>query len=403
MAGSALTARPFLTHKSISIRIFQAISAWIRTLKDRGFGVKFMQKARTGRFELAAMIFMAVVVLVMRGTAGEGQASIFSNIVREYIEESSVSLGSIIHAAQVKDVNSLLDPGAQMPGQGGVGVPGTTPLEASTIHENSIVAYAPPSEDYLATTATSQRSDVIEYTVQEGDLLSFIATDYGVSVDSLMWANGIRNADSLKPDQILKIPPVSGVIHTVAKGDTVGSLAGKYGGDENKIIEFNSLPKDGQLAIGDEIMIPGGKPKVVAVASAKTPASSAGTSKLFSYLPDLGSFFMLPTNGFNWGKIHGRNGVDIANSCGTTIYAAADGNVITADDTGWNGGFGKYVKITHANGTETVYAHASKLKVATGDTVSKGQVIMLMGTTGRSTGCHLHFEVHGAKNPLVKK
>jgi murein DD-endopeptidase MepM/ murein hydrolase activator NlpD len=141
-------------------------------------------------------------------------------------------------------------------------------------------------------------------------------------------------------------------------------------------------------------------PTSVAVTSVAGAARQV--AKQFSHLPNLGDYFKLPTFGFNWGRIHGRNGVDIANSCGTPIYAAADGAVTVADPEGWNGGFGKYIKISHPNGTETLYAHASKLLVFPGQNISRGDKIMLMGTTGRSTGCHLHFEVHGARNPLAK-
>ena len=144
--------------------------------------------------------------------------------------------------------------------------------------------------------------------------------------------------------------------------------------------------------------MPDGKKGSATVAS----SVQSSTTKLFSYLPNLGDFFRWPTTGFNWGSIHGRNGVDIANSCGTPIYAAAEGTVTVVDATGWNGGFGKYLKIQHANGTETLYAHTTKILVTAGNYVTKGLQIALMGTTGRSTGCHLHFEVHGAKNPLAK-
>jgi murein DD-endopeptidase MepM/ murein hydrolase activator NlpD len=85
------------------------------------------------------------------------------------------------------------------------------------------------------------------------------------------------------------------------------------------------------------------------------------------------------------------------------VYASADGVVTVADDSGYNGGFGKYLKIAHPNGTETLYAHSMKLLVGAGQAVGKGEKVMLMGTTGRSTGCHLHFEVHGAQNPLAKR
>ncbi|MEK7194822.1 MAG: M23 family metallopeptidase [Patescibacteria group bacterium] len=391
-----------LTPKPISNRILQILSAGIDAFKNSGIGIKVIQKSKNGLFELVAIIFIAVVVLVMRGTAGEGQASILGSLVKDYIEESSASIGGAIRESRVMDVNSLIDQNSSVPGQGGAAILSVTPLGAATIQENSIVAYAPPAEDYILTIG-SPRSGVLEYTVQAGDLMSFIASDYGVSVNSILWANGLKNADSISPGQVLKIPPVTGVVHIVKKGDTIATIAKKYAGSEERIVEFNVLPKDGKLEVGDEIIVPDGKiqPSQTSIASAKS--SNSSNSKPFSYLPDLGSFFMLPTSGFNWGKIHGRNGVDIANSCGTAIYAASDGVVTTADDTGYNGGFGKYIKISHSNGTETVYAHASKLKVAAGENVSKGQAIALMGTTGRSTGCHLHFEVHGAKNPLARQ
>ena len=130
--------------------------------------------------------------------------------------------------------------------------------------------------------------------------------------------------------------------------------------------------------------------------AASAPAST------FSHLPDLGSYFIPPTAGYNWGIIHGRNAIDIANSCGTQNKASADGVIAIATETGWNGGFGKYIKATHSNGTETIYGHLSKVLVSVGQVVAQGEVIALMGTTGNSTGCHLHFEVHGAKNPLAK-
>jgi len=244
-----------------------------------------------------------------------------------------------------------------------------------------------------------RRSQVVEYTVQPGDVISFIASDYGVSSNSIIWANGLRDADSLQPGQILKIPPVTGTIHTIKSGDTIASIAKKYGVEQQDIIEFNSLPLDGQLAVGDEVIVPNGK---VSSSGSAVAVSSGTTVPRFSYLPDLGGYFMIPTTGRNWGIIHGRNGVDIANSCGTPIYAAADGVVTLSDGVGYNGGFGKYIKISHPNGTETLYAHASKLIVSAGETIARGQLIALMGSTGRSTGCHLHLEVHGAKNPLAR-
>lgn len=240
------------------------------------------------------------------------------------------------------------------------------------------------------------RTGISFYTVQDGDTLSFIASDFGISINSLIWANNLRNVDSLRPGMELKIPPVSGIIHKVAKGDTIDKIAKKYRAEAEKIVDFNGLPKDGSLQVGAEIIVPDGK--------ISRPVYASGPAKRFQYLPNLDSYFVHPTAGigFNWRRIHGRNGVDVANSCGTPIYAAADGQITISDGIGWNGGFGKFIKIVHPNGTETVYSHASKLLASLGEFVGRGQLIAFMGSTGRSTGCHVHFEVHGARNPLAK-
>jgi murein DD-endopeptidase MepM/ murein hydrolase activator NlpD len=283
---------------------------------------------------------------------------------------------------------------AEQLGQGGSEVN----IIPSPINDHSLTALNPPSTDYTEAPGF-KRNGITEYTVQPGDLLSFIASDYGVSMNSIIWANQLKNADNLSQGQVLKIPPVSGVIHVVKQGDTVATIAKKYKVEETEIISFNGLPQAGDLRIGDNIIVPGGTMTATAVAKTGTSTSS---NRSFSYLPNMGDYFMLPTTGYNWGKIHGRNGVDIANSCGTPIYAAADGTVALSDGVGYNGGFGKYIKIVHPNGTETLYAHATKLLISAGESASRGQMIALMGSTGRSTGCHLHFEVHGAQNPLTK-
>jgi murein DD-endopeptidase MepM/ murein hydrolase activator NlpD len=113
-------------------------------------------------------------------------------------------------------------------------------------------------------------------------------------------------------------------------------------------------------------------------------------------------YYHMPTTGKNWGILHAHNGVDIANACGTPVKAAAAGTV-TSIGSGWNGGYGNDVIIHHPNGTETLYAHLQKIEVSEGDSVDTGDLLGLMGETGEATGCHLHFEVHGAKNPFAFK
>jgi murein DD-endopeptidase MepM/ murein hydrolase activator NlpD len=113
------------------------------------------------------------------------------------------------------------------------------------------------------------------------------------------------------------------------------------------------------------------------------------------------SYFSKPAKGIDWGILHAHNGVDFANKCGTPITAAADGTV-TDLGTGWNHGYGNAVTIKHDNGSETYYAHLTDFAVEVGDDVEQGDTIGTMGISGKATGCHLHFEVHGGKNPFVK-
>ncbi|MEK7217486.1 MAG: M23 family metallopeptidase [Patescibacteria group bacterium] len=344
-----------------------------------------------------------IIVLTLIAVKGPstGQSGIVGNIVRHYIEETSASIIPIETNLQLTDIKSLMGGGASAisptvalstiyEGQGGTGE--DVSLETYAIQDSSVQAINSVSTDYLNDIKPNK---VIEYTIQPGDALSFIASDYGVSVNDLIWANNLKNADSIKPDQIIRIPPVSGVIHKVKKGDTVSSIAKKYGVDSEKVKSFNRLSEADNLNIDDEIIVPGGKIMTQYIAKNQTTAAA-----IFAHLPDLGDYFMLPTRGRISQGLHGRNGVDIAAACNTNIFADADGVATTVDDTGYNGGFGKLIKISHSNGTETLFGHASKLLITAGQAVVKGQLIALMGSTGRSTGCHLHWEIHGAKHPL---
>lgn len=119
------------------------------------------------------------------------------------------------------------------------------------------------------------------------------------------------------------------------------------------------------------------------------------------------AYFAPPTIGWNWGKLHHYNAVDIANRCGTPIYASAEGFIIEEDSTGnWNDGYGNYIKIEHPNNTQTLYAHLEKSAVSISQHVKAKDFIGYIGNTGNTdgpTGCHLHFEVHGAKNPFARE
>lgn len=227
------------------------------------------------------------------------------------------------------------------------------------------------------------------YTVKEGDNISEIAELFGVSANTIRWANNLKS-NTLKIGQELVILPISGVRHTVKSGDTLQSLSKKYKADFDEMLSYNGLTADSKIVVGDEIIIPGGVMNVTtsSVARSNIKTASAG-------------YYVRPIAGGRKSQgIHGYNGVDIAASVGTPIVASASGTVIIARTSGYNGGYGLYVAIKHANGTQTLYGHMSRVNVSVGQKVSQGEVIGAVGNTGRSTGPHIHFEVRGAKNPF---
>lgn len=245
-------------------------------------------------------------------------------------------------------------------------------------------------------------SDLIYlYTVREGDTLSTIAKSFGVSVNTILWANEIGSSRNIKVGSQLVILPVSGVQHEVKKGETIASIAKKYGGDAEDILAFNGLFPGDSLDVGSEIIIPNGEIQIQVTTPSRAPS-------YISRLPEIFGYFMRPVLGGrnpraikrNPQGLHGNNGVDLSLACGTPIVASANGTVIVARNSGWNGGYGKYVVIAHPNGTQTLYGHSSKVIVNVGQGVTQGQQIAAVGSTGNSTGCHVHFEVRGAKNPI---
>lgn len=251
------------------------------------------------------------------------------------------------------------------------------------------------------------KGEVTEYRVVEGDTVSSIAQKFGVSIDTVIWENNLKSVDSIKPKQVLKILPVTGVKYKVSRGETVYSIAKKLQVDAQNIIDypFNTFTNDETfaLAAGQELIIPDGiKPDEVVIDTQKY------ATKTVAPIPGVvgEGNFMWPTSGIITQKYSWYHpAVDIANSSNPPIVAAATGTVVTA---GWNaGGYGNYVVIDHGNGYRTLYGHMlnNSMSVKAGDKVVQGQKIGVMGSTGRSTGTHCHFEIlyNGTKvDPLSR-
>jgi murein DD-endopeptidase MepM/ murein hydrolase activator NlpD len=265
--------------------------------------------------------------------------------------------------------------------------------------DNAALFHAPVP---ITTAPKRTRREVIKYTVKPGDNVSSIADEFEVSPDSILWANGKLedNPDMLSVGQTLNIPPVSGVLHTVQNGETVRSIADKYKSkklDTDALVqniinlEFNQERHDFKgtdyaLTVGQFLMVPGGtkpyQPRIVTAYSGPIPATAARGTGAFGW----------PVSGRITQKFWSRHlGIDIGAPKGAPVIAADSGYVVQA---GWsNVGYGNMILINHGNGYLTRYAHLSALNVEVGDSVKKGQLIGRVGSTGNSTGPHLHFEI----------
>jgi len=222
--------------------------------------------------------------------------------------------------------------------------------------------------------------------VEEGDTPESIAKEYNISLNTVLWVNNISKNSTLKVGQTLTVLPVSGLVHIVKSGDTIDGLSKTYKANGDDVVAFNKLADKNDVFVGDILVVPNGVMPVKAPVLAQVPLAN--------------NFFIIPAEGKKTQGLHFSNAIDIGNKCGTPIYAAASGTVQRARY-GWNSGGGNLVTILHSNGTVSYYGHLMTIVVKSGDTVEVGQRIGLMGTTGISTGCHLHFGVTGAKNPLA--
>lgn len=245
--------------------------------------------------------------------------------------------------------------------------------------------------------AAGIKKDIEVYQVKNGDTVGRIAATYGVTVDTIVWENNLTSAGLIKPGQELKILPTSGIKHIVQIGETISGIAKKYGVDAEDILEFNEIEIVEHIFPGEEIIIPNGIKK------------SPPTPQRQQYLADLQkedykkvevpSDFQGSSAGYVWPLPAARRlsqyfsskhrAIDVpCRDC--SVVAAAAGIVELA---GWQTGYGNTIVVNHGNGVKTRYAHGKQLLVSAGDNVEQGQQVMISGSTGRSTGPHLHFEV----------
>ncbi len=252
------------------------------------------------------------------------------------------------------------------------------------------------SGDYLFKTggidtiiSRSSRKETIKYVVRSGETLNTLANDFGITALTLKYANNLSTT-AVRTGQELRIPPIDGLYITIKRGDTLSSLANRYKVSMDDIQKYNGLTADDSITTGQELLIPGA---VMPKAQTAPVAGSKLNLPAYNPVPYSGQFVWPTTNPTKFISQKPRSGhmaLDLNKLNGLGIYASAAGIVHTKVTIG---GYGRLITINHGGGWETYYGHLSQYIVKEGDHVEQGQLIAVMGSTGRSTGTHLHFEI----------
>lgn len=228
------------------------------------------------------------------------------------------------------------------------------------------------------------------YTVQNGESISLIAARYGLKMSSIISVNHIERAKSLRSGQKILIPNMDGINYTIKSGDSIESIAKKYNVAMGPLIDANDL-KSEKLAVGSQIFIPG------AGMTRNELKKVFGDLFIYPARGRITSRFGYRSNPFSRSKREFHDGLDIAGPVGLKVGASADGVVVAR---GNHTIYGNYIILQHDKGIKTLYGHLSKILVDKGQRVMQGARIGLMGSTGRSTGSHVHFSIFVGGKPV---
>ena len=231
-----------------------------------------------------------------------------------------------------------------------------------------------------------------EYKVQRGDSVSKIAADFGISMDAVITSNDIRNARRLREGETLRIPNMDGIPHKVKKGDSISGISKTYNVPKDVILDVNDIRSD-IIKEGETLFIPGARMAPEAL------RLSLGDMFIYPVRKNISSNYGWRQDPFS-GEQSFHSGLDLRGNTGTPIKAALEGTVSVL---GTSRVYGKYIILSHYNSYQTLYAHLSAFSVKQWDRVIQGAKIGEMGSTGLSTGPHLHFSVFKngkAVNPL---
>ncbi len=353
------------------------ITKFMNSLVNMGLGEPLIKLG----VNLFSVIAITLVVLMART---------FYRQTENTPEETDSSLSPVVEAAQANALSSL-------------DIPVTDGINRSA---------------QLHTTIPNRpRNELTLYTVQEGDTVFGIAEKFGLQPQTILWGNYnilLDDPHSLKTGQELTILPVDGVYWEWLGGIPFGEWAQFYGVSAADVIEYpgNNLDpntvgdyENANIKAGTWLIIPNGKRDFVSWSAPlgvtrENPASArvlgAGACDPVSGGAVGYGSFIYPTNkhylsGFDFSPKTNHNGLDFAGNTGEAVYASDAGVIVYA---GWNDyGYGNMVMIDHGNGFQSLYAHLSALNVGCGQSVGQGEVLGAVGSTGRSSGSHLHFEI----------
>src|SRR3989338_1603842 len=280
--------------------------------------------------------------------------------------------------------------------------PFANPLDRNAGAQATVVSYNPYESSLGTIISAKPRDKVVNYEVLGGDTIASIAKKFGVSTDTIKWANDLKS-DTIKPGQIVKVPPGVGVVHKVASGDTVYTIAKKYKVDAQAIVNFpfNDFADLDTFSLtqGQTLFVPDGV--IEAPSIARSYPAGYYTGPIQAGIRGTSNFIWPTSGSVSQYPIWYHMAVDIQNPGAPPVIAADAGTVVFSGCLPY--GYGCHVIVDHGNGFRTLYAHLSQISANSGQGISQGQQVGVMGCTGRCTGTHLHFEViqGGAQqNPL---
>lgn len=347
-----------------------------------------------------------VAFSLIAGTPLMADASFFSNLFGSQAqadEQTSEVLGTVSNSQTLPLLESSVNPDF---------IKTNDPKNIILVQNDSFISNENTYEDSYVPDVKVEKSslsDQIEvYTVEEGDTLSGIAETFDISINTIRWENNI-SGKTISVGQKLNILPMTGVKHIVKSGDTVSKIADKYEADANDILVFNDISKGDGLKQGDIIFVPNGIVKPVVII--KAPSSPSKIVSSNTKAPS--GYYLRPVPGpmtSPYGPRHRsfHPGVDLGGVRGTPVMAAADGVVLESVNgcvegrKSCGGGYGNHIEIAHPNGTTTIYGHLTKSTVSIGQSVSQGDYIGTLGSTGNSTGPHVHFEIRNSSGSTMR-